>query len=143
MFAFNPGQRERLIQACRDRVGPDRSQSQVLVSVEEFFSGNADTGSIGCNLIPHPGIEAFVSVLAAIQKRPDVQDVLILISDLNDFWPFSDRVCMITSAPLQEVENWVQTLCPDEVLEVAADAISFGHTPNIKAGHKVYLALWD
>jgi hypothetical protein len=31
-------------------------QSLPIVSLEDFFVGNDDPGSIGCNLLEHPGI---------------------------------------------------------------------------------------
>src|SRR5262245_27366125 len=42
-----------------------------LVAIERFFDGNDDLGSIGCNLMPHPGVEAFRDVLTGLLCRPD------------------------------------------------------------------------
>jgi hypothetical protein len=44
-----------------------------LVPAAEFFDGNGDLGSIGCNLTKHPGITAFRDALASIARRPDVE----------------------------------------------------------------------
>jgi len=30
-----------------------------VVSLEDFFEGNQDEGSIGCNIIPYPGLDQF------------------------------------------------------------------------------------
>jgi hypothetical protein len=34
-----------------------------LVSLEDFFIGNGDQYSIGCNLTEHPGLETFYKIL--------------------------------------------------------------------------------
>ncbi|MDP4145462.1 MAG: hypothetical protein Q8936_13415 [Bacillota bacterium] len=40
-----------------------------LISLELFFEGNDDIGSIGCNLLDHPGTEKFYSVLKNIKDK--------------------------------------------------------------------------
>jgi hypothetical protein len=32
---------------------------EALVTIDQFFDGNDDLGSIGCNLAPHPGLHVF------------------------------------------------------------------------------------
>jgi hypothetical protein len=44
-----------------------------LVPIEEFFDGNDDLGSIGCNLPEHPGIAVFRDILVGLTLRPDVE----------------------------------------------------------------------
>ena len=102
----------------------------------------------GCNLTEYPGIETFAAVLATVQERPDVQDVLVGITDLNDTvsdsWPFSDRVYIISSATLGQVKNWLQPLSPDDVLEVAGhETASEQQLLHPDSGYKVYLVWWD
>ncbi len=46
-----------------------------VVSLELFFEGNDDPGSIGCNLTDHPGVDRFYAVLRGIRDRPDVHGV--------------------------------------------------------------------
>lgn len=43
--------------------------------MSEFFDGNDDLGSIGCNLSDHPGIEAFRDTFARLLARPDVEAI--------------------------------------------------------------------
>jgi hypothetical protein len=71
-----------------------------VVSLELFFEGNNDPGSIGCNLNRHPGVQTFFTVLRDLRERPDVHDVQIGISEVlgDNQWPFSDHVYVITSA---------------------------------------------
>ena len=81
------------------------------VSLEDFFSENYDSGSIGCNLAQHPGPQEFFRVLQEIRSRPDVQDVLVAVSEVveqdRETWPFSDTVYIFASAGREDVTNWV------------------------------------
>src|SRR5258707_5147052 len=52
-----------------------------LVPIERFLDGNDDLGSIGCNLLPHPGIGVFREVLVGLLRRPDVQAVYAQITE--------------------------------------------------------------
>jgi hypothetical protein len=69
-------------------VGPEP-----VVSLELFFDGNDDPGSIGCNLPDHPGLADFYSVLRSIRDRPEVDGVWVGISELMgpNEWPFTRR----------------------------------------------------
>jgi hypothetical protein len=92
-----------------------------LVSLEDFFTGNDDEGSIGCNLTRHPGVDVFYQTLRQIRARPNVQDVLIGITDLQEVdvttWPFSDTVYILADASQNQVEEWIHSLSPDECSE--------------------------
>jgi hypothetical protein len=102
----------RSLRDFKDYAAPDP-----IVSLEEFFTGNEDLGSIGCNLTDHPGMAAFYAQLKAIRERPSVQGVFVAIHELDEdtIWPFSECVYIITSAPAAEVSKWMQKLQPSEV----------------------------
>ena len=98
--------------------GAPSPDSEVVVSLEDFFTGNDDLGSIGCNLgDEQPPISEFYRVLKVIRSRPEVQDVLVRIYEYDDpsSWPYTDAVYIITSAPPEKVAEWVAPLKPDEV----------------------------
>src|SRR5258707_13149168 len=64
-----------------------------LVPIERFLDGNDDLGSIGCNLLPHPGIGVFREVLAGLLRRPDVQAGYAQITERPPGagrWPVTD-----------------------------------------------------
>ncbi|GAA3198671.1 hypothetical protein ACFO1B_02200 [Dactylosporangium siamense] len=92
-------------------VGPEP-----VVGLELFFDGNDAYGSIGCNLIEHPGPATFYRVLRAVRDRPDVHGVWVGISELTfpDEWPFSDHVYVVTTASAEAVAAWAASLSPDE-----------------------------
>ena len=90
--------REKLI-AKIEAQNPSGELQEIVVSLEDFFTGNNDTGSIGVNLGPdQPPITKFHRVLREIRARPNVQDVLVRIYDYDDptSWPYTDTVYIIT-----------------------------------------------
>jgi hypothetical protein len=89
-----------------------------IVSVDRFFDGNDDIGSIGCNLIHHPGVDAFRDVFKALEDRPDLEAVYVGITELDPgegCWPFSDTVFVVGTISTDELRAVVQPLQPDEV----------------------------
>lgn len=62
---------------------PD-AKTAPIVTLEDFFEGNNDESSIGCNLMEHPGVEKFYYVLLSIRNKDNVQDVLVEIMELED-----------------------------------------------------------
>src|SRR5262249_62395768 len=79
--------------ALKTRLAPD--QCGQLIPIAEFFDGNDDLESIGCNLDPHPGVDAFRDVLTGLLRRPDVEAVYAQIAELNpgeQSWPLTDTV---------------------------------------------------
>ncbi|PFK67047.1 hypothetical protein COJ21_24420 [Priestia megaterium] len=105
--------KDNLIKKIYEQGYPDEKTAP-LVSLEEFFEGNDDEGSIGCNLMDHPGI----------------------------YWPFSERVYILSNANPEEIEEWVGILGPDEIEE----GYMFGNppiAPELYPNHKVFGVWWD
>jgi len=115
-----------------------------IVDIERFFDGNDDLGSIGCNLIEHPGMDLFRNVLTGLLRRPDVQAVYAQISELDpgeDYWPFTDTILVAGDIPVEDLRNVVSVLDPDEV----GAASEFGVSPATgqKHGAPVLAVWWD
>ena len=115
-----------------------------IVSIERFFDGNDDFGSIGCNLDEHPGVEAFREVFAGLLRRADVEEVYVQISELDPgdgFWPFTDKVLIVGTISSDELRRAVSALQPDEV----GDAEQFGIIPAITKRYcaPVFAVWWD
>ena len=87
-----------------------------VVDLELFFEGNDDLGSIGCNLLDHPGTAHFYEVLRSMRDRPDVHGVWVGITEVlpPGEWPFSDHVYVVTTATAHDVARWAASLDPDE-----------------------------
>jgi len=94
----------------------DQDTPRPLVTVDEFFVGNSEVSSIGCNLINAPSPEQFHTLLRELARRPDVKDIRVQITAFDvPEWPFSDTVYIMTSASPEEVLSWFPTeLKPDE-----------------------------
>lgn len=123
----------------------EMENSLPVVSLELFFEENDDIGSIGCNLLNHPGIEKFYSILKEIRNKPTVQDVLVEIMEYDEgdeIWPFSERVYILTDVEDDEVIRWVKEL---EISEIS-QGYMYGQpkvTPKLREGYKVYSLWWD
>ena len=124
-----------------------------LITLEDFFEGNRDQGSIGCNLWPHPGIDSFFRILRDIRGWEDVQDVLVGISDLNEQttpektaelaeWPFSDVVYLATRASIASIESLLSELEPDDVFSPEGTPYQ-RNFPALKEGYRLLAAWWD
>jgi hypothetical protein len=113
-----------------------------VISVELFFDGNDDPGSIGCNLNEHPGVGTFRDVLTGLVRRPDVQAVYAQISELDPgegLWPFADIILAVGTISTAELRDAVSALEPDDV----APGEDFGISPSITERHGLpVLAVW-
>ena len=109
---------ERVMQAGNPE---DSSVPTPLLTLEEFFEGNDETGSIGCNLQSEPEPHEFYDLLKSVRSRSEVSDVRVQITCVDapgEQWPFSDTVWVITSADSDTVREWFpERLAPDEVWE--------------------------
>ena len=128
--------------ALKTRLGPD--QYGQLIPIAEFFDGNDDLGSIGCNLDPHPGVDAFRDVLTGLLRRPDVEAVYAQIAELDpgeESWPFTDTVLVAGQISADDLRSAVSSLQPDEV----GDSQQFSVSPSIaeRHGSPVLVVWWD
>jgi len=138
------------LQRISDRVNKngdvnDPATIRPLLTLSEFFEGNDDFGSIGCNLQPLPGPAKFNEVLKKIATRSDVADVRVQITMFDDpeMWPFSDTVWIITSAAPQTVAEWFEAaLRPDNCSAGWTDAVSFETVP-VPDGMQAVACWWD
>jgi hypothetical protein len=130
--------RDNLLRAIRSQ--PEHENGRALVSVTEFYNGNDDLGSIGCNLSDHPGLSHFRDVLQSIEARDDVDEIWLQIYDLEEGdWPFSENVLIFGTVPKSAVEQMTKTLQPSEIGEMLLD-----WTPSREAhlAGRRYINLW-
>lgn len=109
-----------------------------------FLAGNDDVGSIGCNLLPHPGMAVFRSVFAELGARPDVHAIHAQIAEVDPgegCWPFADTVYVVGPIPAPELTRALAPLQPDEI-----DLVPPSELPAPLHGHApapVHRAWWD
>lgn len=121
-----------------------REPEPQLVPIAEFFDGNDDLGSIGCNLIEHPGIDVFRTVFAQVALRPDVTAIYAQIAELDPgegSWPFSDTVLVVGSIAEDELKALLAPLEPDEIGQAEDFGISDMHLEN--RNDRILVAWWD
>src|SRR4051812_20194485 len=96
-----------------------------IVSIERFFDGNDDLGSIGCNLTEHPGMDVFRDILTGLLRHRSVEAVYAQVAELDPgegCWAFTDTVFVIGKISADELRVAVSVLQPDTV----GDAEDFG-----------------
>jgi hypothetical protein len=122
-----------------------RQNNLTLVTLEEFFEGNDDGGSIWCNLPSAPEPDAVYRILRSIRERSDVADVRVMVTQYDggdDEWPFSDTVYFVTAASAENVVSWLGEDCaPDEASILTT--VQSGGPLTIPQGHKVVACWWD
>lgn len=115
-----------------------------IVPIEQFLDGNDDLGSLGCNLMEHPGIDAFRAAFASLRRRPEVEAIYAQITELDpgeDSWPFTDTVLVIGSIGAEELQEALAHLQPDEVGPGDPEYLS----PGLSASEResALVAWWD
>lgn len=130
----------------RKRLIEELSQQEKwpVVSIDRFFDGNDDLGSIGCNLDEHPGIDVFRDTLVGLTKRADVEAVYAHIAEIDPgegCWPFTDTVFVAGSISANQLEKLLEPLVPDEI----GPACEFGVPESVSGKHSVPIlaAWWD
>jgi hypothetical protein len=135
---MDTSKRNRLVEELSDQPEPQ------VVSISQFFDGNDDLGSIGCNLMEHPGIDSFHRILVGLTDRPDVEAVYAQIAELDpgeDCWPFTDTVFVAGTISADALREILSPLEPDEI----GPAADFG-VPDVVGGRHtvpIYAAWWD
>ena len=135
---MNTAKRNELIQQL------SKAEGTLLVPIRQFFDGNDDLGSIGCNLTEHPGIKAFGEIFTNLSARSDVEAIYAKISEIDpgpESWPFSDTIIVFGEIPLEELKLSLAYLQADEIVP----AEEFGVELDVIARHSspALLVWWD
>ena len=126
------------------RIG-DVNNAPVVVSLEDFFVGNDDRGSIWCNVQGVISPKDVFKILSKLRTRDDVADVVIKVTQYDgspEEWPFSDTVYVITTTAAEEVVMWFdRDFMPNEYwLSNTHDELRSLHVP---AGMHAVGLWWD
>jgi hypothetical protein len=140
---MDKNKRALLISSIKD-LGYSEGGSRVLVSRSQFFEGNDDLGSIGCNLMNHPGVAAFDDAFLQIEKMDGVAGVYLAITEIvdssYDIWPFCDTAWIVTRNDPSVFADTLQPLEPDET---GYSEETFRNPPNIPNGYRLVQVWWD
>lgn len=96
----------------------------ILLSIDEFFDGNNDEGSIAPNLIEKPSVSEYYTTLKKLSENPKVSAAYVKLNEvmiydngkLNDNeWFYSDMIYIIGDLTKEEIKEAIKNLNPDEV----------------------------
>jgi hypothetical protein len=93
--------------------------NEILVTLEDFFEGNDDYGSIGVNLYPNqPSPSEFYSKFKEIRQLDSVDNIYVRIADTEDGdWAYTDAVYIVTTLSIPDLQKLLTDLQPDEIYE--------------------------
>ena len=135
----DPEKRRRLIELITPQ---DEACGVPLVTPAEFFDGNDDLGSIGCNLTDHPGLDVFKEVTDKLLALPGVDQVWIQIYDLEEGdWPFAENILVFGTVAPGDVATLADEIMPSEVQEMQVDWTP-SRVPSL-AGRRYVNLWWD
>jgi hypothetical protein len=119
-------------------------KNEVFVSIEDFFDGNADEGSIGVNIYPNPpSLKTFYNTLKRVEKSAQTENVLVRIADIDDTeWFYTDTVYISGRYSLDEVREIFKPIKPDEIYEGMIYSKT-SNIPQLNIGCKGYCVWWD
>ena len=133
---------QRRIAECLGVGGPPvRFARPIALSIEEFFDGNSDDSSIGCNLHPPLGLQVFRAELERFRDRVDVSGVWVVVTQWDEpDWPFSDRIVVATSLPNEDILEALNHLSPCEIVGVTE---RLQRQVRGAAEHELVAVCWD
>ena len=120
------------VQMVRDRGGDD---AEVAVTIDEFFDGNDDAGSIAAHLQHAPSLTTIRRVLEGLRAHPSVHDVKLDIEKLKwpqypaGKWPYANRAAVITTLDASAVG--------DVAAEASADMVDVVKECDPPAGREL------
>jgi hypothetical protein len=131
--------KERLLEIINAQ--PEAPSGDAVVTIDEFFTGNSDLGSIGCNLAQHPGLAFFRQRLEEIKARSDVDAVWLEIYDTEEGdWPFSENVLIQGRIAESDVRELGEKL---ESSEIWRRDIETPHSRDSRLVGPVWNLWWD
>ena len=146
---------QRLQAVLWQRAGRAVPDEGVLVTIDEFFAGNDNVGSIAPNLVEHdpdpvmrhPGLGAVRRRLEEVEARTDVDAVLVdVMVEWEEYppgdWPHAQGVHVITTATPEAVDSWIDGLNA-EPCGVAPDRDLWVNPPIVPAGFSIVTIWWD
>jgi hypothetical protein len=143
-------ERDRLLKliAKIESIGLSHDRETVL-TLDEYFDGNTEEYATLCANTSRPISAAELwQFLRRIQGKEDVAHVLIRVYDYEDAladgdcWINTDTVLLVTSASVETVRAWFQSLMFSDVYE-EMDLTQYRNLPQVPSGYRVVAVWWD
>lgn len=151
----------RLLRTMFERSQGDyRLPAGVVLTLDEFFTGNEDVGSFACNLgseSPHATPAAWHRALLELRADPRLSDVVVVNAEVDPHadgriatWPYPDSVAVITSLEKTEIEALAEPLKVSDVFEQYAlpadqmrSALAAAGVATPTENERVWILWWD
>ena len=129
-----------------EQLGGMSKDYDILVSIDDFFQGNTIEYSFAANACSTDfNVSEFYNIFKKINNLDTVQDMWILITDMDEEWPYSDTALIALSNDIQEanIKEWLGNGCPSEIRELNLSCESSIHIPYLRDGYKLLSLWWD
>jgi len=129
-----------------DQLGGMSSKFDILVSIDDFFEANDICGSFAANACDtNLDVKEFYSIFKMIEAMDKVQEVWIMITDIDEEWPYSDTALIALSSEIsnEEVNKWFGDGFPNEIQVLDIEKEKTICIPNLKEGYKLLYLWWD
>jgi hypothetical protein len=144
---IDQAKKKTLIETIKHR--QESRKAELLLPPELYFDGYEDDHCTICaNIRPSISTARFAERLRAIRGRPDVAGVFVRFYDYSDAeefescWIGSDSIYVITTAPLDVVQDWFVDLEVSDVWE-ERDLSKFEGLPIVPDGFHLVAVWWD
>lgn len=137
---MDSGKREELINRIFELGYSSDGRNVVAVTIDEFFEGNDDESSFGCNIDPHPGMESFYFHLMRFASENEVEvfiEIYEVDEDDEEVWPNSQRVYFVGEVERTALEELMSDTCASDIEELGDFEI------NGQVYHDVNALWWD
>ncbi|GFZ30401.1 hypothetical protein CSC2_09270 [Clostridium zeae] len=121
------------------------SDIDILVSIEDFFEGNTIEYSFAANACDEDfNVNEFYVAFKKIKSLDNVQDIWIMITDIDEQWPYSDTALIAVSSDIEEAcVNECFGQVPPEVRELNLTDEPSLPIPYLNDGYKLLSLWWD
>lgn len=129
---------DELRQEIKEQGFPD---NEIAVTLELFFNGNNELGSIGPNLDHELAPDKFYALFKKIESDNRTNSIFVRIADMEDgLWPYSDAIYLIGIWTKEDLYNAIKISAPTEIME----GWLYGKPMNIKQIEgNVFTIWWD
>ena len=120
--------RESLVNSILELGFSNNGSKTIAVTLDEFFEGNDDIGSLACNLDPHPGMESLYYYLTRFANDNEVEvyvEIYEMDEDDDEIWPYSERVYLIGDIERDAIEGLLADVLASEIEDLGAGLPDF------------------
>ena len=117
---------------------------EVVLTLDEFFIGNSDMGSIGVNLYPiQPSPQTFYETFKRLLEDGKIEHAFVRIANIEEVeWFFTDAIFVTGNISLEELQQEVANVQPSEIYSGWMYGLP-ANLPDNFTDKQVYSLWWD